>query len=412
MKLRIPYMVAKGPDGGAPFYWQPSGTLRKAGFRPERLPDEITAAMDRARALNLRHGVGKGVTIAEATPPSPAARGSIDNLILAYKRSQHFLTLAPATKRSYRQALDRISQWMGDKRPSAITPSLVHKLYAGLAKRAPVFAHLIVRVGRRLWSAGRLIGLVGDANPWARQSLPTPPKSGLCWPREAVDAFVAAADALGHHSMGTAVMLNEWLGQREADLLRIPRSIAATGEVPLRQNKTLANVRLPVGMVPHLVARVAQEIARQDARNVASTSLIVSEATGRPYRADHFRHLFAEIRDVAAHGDEELSIAARPTFEVDFLVPEATETDPDAFRINFEQLQFRHLRHTAVVRMAEAGVDMLLIAAVTGHSEHSVGQIMKHYAVKTGRMARAAFERRLTHEGLAAPIATKGDKSA
>lgn len=399
MKLRVPYLVAKGPDGGPPFYWQPSAKIRAAGARPERLPDEITAAMARARELNIRHGVS--ALEPGMVPKAAPARGTIRGLILDYKRSVHFTKLAPATRRSYAQALDRIDQWMGDKRPTAISPSLVHQLYRGLARRAPVFAHMIVRVGRRLWSAGRLLGAVGDANPWAKQSLPTPPKSGLCWPREAVDAFVAAADAMGHHSMGTAVLLNEWLGQREADLLRLPRTIVQNGEVPLRQNKTRASVRLPVGMVPHLVRRVAEECARQERRGQISTSLIISEATGRPYRADHFRHLFAAIRDTAALGDPALGIPAAPTFDVDFLVPEATESDPDAFRISFEQLQFRHLRHTAVVRMAEAGVDVLLIAAVTGHSENSVNAIMKHYAIKTGRMAREAFRQRLSHEGLA-----------
>jgi hypothetical protein len=399
VKLRIPYLVAKGQDDGPPYYWQPSAAMRARGCRPERLPDEITAAAERARELNLRYGVGGGAPIA-SVPKVAATSGTITALITAYKRSPHFTRLAPASRRSYSQALDRIGAWMGDKRPASITPQLVHQLYNGLAKKAPVFAHLIVRVGRRLWSAGRLLGLVGDANPWAKQSLPTPPKSGLAWPKEAVEAFVRAADALGHHSMGTAVLLNEWLGQREADLLRVPRSIATTGEVPLRQNKTLTSVRLPVGMVPHLVQRIREEVARQDARWIVSTSLIVSETTGRPYRPDHFRHLFAEIRDVAARGDEELGLPPCPTFDVDFLVPEATETDPDAFRINFEQLQFRHLRHTAVVRMAEAGLDLVLISAVTGHSENSVNQIIKHYAIKTARMARKAFEQRLAHEGL------------
>ena len=135
MKLRIAYLVEKGKGGGPPYYWQPSGKMRSAGARPE----QIGAAAARARELNIRHGVS---SLEPRMPLKAAAtRGTIKGLIIEYKRSTHFTKLAPATKRSYVQALDRIDQWMGDKRPALITPSLVHQLYGGLAKPAPVFAH-------------------------------------------------------------------------------------------------------------------------------------------------------------------------------------------------------------------------------------------------------------------------------
>jgi hypothetical protein len=62
-------------------------------------------------------------------------------------------------------------------------------------------------------------------------------------------------------------------------------------------------------------------------------------------------------------------------------------------------LQFTHLRHTAVVRLNEAGVDPLGIRTITGHSLRSVDQILETYAIATGATAKAAQTKRLAHEG-------------
>ncbi len=92
--------------------------------------------------------------------------------------------------------------------------------------------------------------------------------SGILWPREAVELFAATADAIGRPSIGTAVVLNEWMGQREGDVLRMPRGLFARrgdGTITVRQSKTRAVVNLPIGMVPSLVARVEGELARLEA---------------------------------------------------------------------------------------------------------------------------------------------------
>jgi hypothetical protein len=43
---------------------------------------------------------------------------------------------------------------------------------------------------------------------------------------------------MGRHSIGTAVMLDEWLGQRQGDILKLPRSIYRAGVLSIRQSKT------------------------------------------------------------------------------------------------------------------------------------------------------------------------------
>lgn len=51
--------------------------------------------------------------------------------------------------------------------------------------------------------------------------------------------------------------------------------------------------------VPALAERREAELARQREAKIAASTIIASEETKQPYKADNFRHLFAEIRDTA-----------------------------------------------------------------------------------------------------------------
>ena len=57
-----------------------------------------------------------------------------------------------------------------------------------------------------------------------------------------------------------------------------------------------------------------------------------------------------------------------------------------------------HLRHTAVVYLAEANVDVLSIAAITGHSRRTCRQMLDTCGIKAGRRAAEAYKRCLAHE--------------
>lgn len=89
-----------------------------------------------------------------------------------------------------------------------------------------------------------------------------------------------------------------------------------------------------------------------------STQVVVSEATDRPYRVNHFSHLFAEVRERAG-------IRA--------------------------DLQYRDLRRTAVVRLARAECTVPEIAAITGHTLASAQQIIETYLPPDSEVARGAI---------------------
>jgi len=164
-------------------------------------------------------------------------------------------------------------------------------------------------------------------------------------------------------------MLNEWLGQRKGDILSMSRQNHRDAAIFISQQKTGQDVALPVDKVPSLKQRLAAEYARQETRTVTATTIIVSEETGQPYTKFNFSHWVKKIADRAA--------MTRPALA---------------------GLQFQHLRHTAVTRLAEAGVSIAQIAAVTGHTEASIMTIISIYKIRTRKMAERAFDRRLEVE--------------
>jgi len=402
---RIPHLVEKS---GGRFYWQPSAGLRGAGWRPLRLAAGVAdpferrlEAMRQAKQLNdvllaRRLATGARYPAPDGAPPAaeaerpiagaPVAREagrSLGDLIDAYQASPRFLRLARSTQAMYAENLRTLRAWAGDQPAAALKPEHVQALYEAWQPRWPTKANHLVTVLRLLLSHGQRHGWV-QANAAAKPGLIATPYSGRLWSPVALACIVAQADRSGRHSIGTACRLNYWMGQREGDLLRLPLAAYAGGVIRLTQAKTLAKVALPVDDVPMLKARLSAELANRaailEARGgqgftAAATTLLLCEATGRPWLADYFQHELARVRQAAA---------ARAR---------ARGNAPLVHAI--EAALFRHLRHTAIVRWSERGASLQLIGSITGHSPRSIHAVIGHYWQPTTEQAAAAFKLRL-----------------
>ena len=115
----------------------------------------------------------------------------------------------------------------------------------------------------------------------------------------------------------------------------------------LRASKTGTPLEIPC----HSVLRVALDSAPR------RSPLILVSSTGRPWREDHFRHVWRKA-----------TLAA-----------------------GLDGLQYRDLRRTAIVRLAEAGATVPEIAAISGHQIHSCQRILEVYLPRNVEMARAGI---------------------
>ena len=283
--------------------------------------------------------LGAGPAGASPPPPKTDADRTVADLIELYRASPKFRGLAPKTPYDYEWHLEIIRRWAGDKRPKVIGRKLAQAFYGTMQKATPAKANAAMRVARILFNFARDQELV-DANPFEKPGLVgTEPRLRIWTPAE-IDAMVALADALERPSMGDAILLAYYLGQREGDLLDLTwlqRQADPRGNgyrIRLRQSKRGAWIDVP--LAPRLAARLKATRRRLDEHECKAPQIVVSEQTGRRYGGDNFRHRFAEIRaEVVADWQRRH--------------PGANEPCPSA------DLWFMDLRDTAVTNLATAG---------------------------------------------------------
>lgn len=382
MKVRVPYLTRRRNAAGAVrWYWQPSAELRRAGFALHRLPDDEAQAIAEARRRNAEVAAWRaGETPAPGGGPVPI--GTLADIIHRYKRSEEFAQLRPKTRAGYDWCLKLLEDWAGDRPAAAIGTPDVKTFYRAIRARTPSKANALLTMLRTVYKWAIAEQLVED-NPAAADRVRrrgVKPKPRPQWSAELVAAIVATADAMGRHSVGTAVLLNSWCGQRLGDVLAFARPRVAGSELRLTQSKTGVDLVLPVDIVPQLVTRLQAEEDRRKARPVQALAqtLIVSEETGQPYTARNFAEWIERIRDRAA---ADATAAGRPE-------------EAAALR----GLVFQRLRAHAVCELYLAGCDFGLIHQITGHTAQATQTIIDHYLPQRRDLAALAFRKRLDKE--------------
>lgn len=358
-------------------YWQPSSELRALGWEPLRLGKDraaaVKAALDRNEDVDRWRRAGGAAVI--ATPAAPSARaGSCNALFDLWQQSREYPT-NPRTKRDYDAKVIHLRKWIGPLPVRAVTPRICKQHYLALAERTPAFAAGLMRVARAgfgkirfLVDPGHPLYVAVKDNPFAELDLKNTAGEGRLWTREERDRFVAAAFANEAHypSIGLAVAINWWLGQREGDILDLPPGALEGASLVIRQNKTARRVDLPVGLIGELQPLLARALELQRARKLESlTHLLVNEDSGQPWDEHAFRKAFRKIREAAELPDE---------------------------------LQFMHLRHTAIVELEDAGATIPEIASISGHTLQSITSILERYGRRTRRQAENAITKRLARE--------------
>lgn len=406
---RVPCFRARPAAGHRTRYsWEPTAQLVRAGWPtvPIGMSDVMTEyqACEKARAINAMVDDWRAGRLTEIPdlllamkevkrdrrPKAlrlgrpPAIKGTCGHLIECYLASPEFTQdLADNTRRSYRPDIDLIRDWCADLSVSSITPRDCKGLYNTLRTRAPTRAAKVVVIGRLLWAWGEGENLT-TGNPWRKVVAKRPRRQiPAIWTPATVAHFVAVADRMGEHGVGTAVLLNSWMGQRKADVLLWDRRMYRNGTLSVRQQKTGALVDLPLGIVPALVARLRADDARAQSRGIYSTSLIYDPETGKPYTDASMRDAFNAVRAVAVTG-----------------MPATDDLPALAGMAEIADLDMMRLRHTAVTQLLDAGCTLQQVRSISGHSLASITQIMELYGIVTRKQATDAFRMRLAAEGM------------
>jgi integrase len=336
------------------YYWQPNAVLRKAGHVARRLAaqtNDYDQACAEADAINEQLDKDRA---ADAGPVS--RRRDIAGLIAEFEKDRRYLTKTKKTRDGYDQCMRIIAKRFGDVPVAAVTRSMLEKFYNKMYPRTPWQANAVMRMFNRLLHVAWTYNWV-PTNVGAKMELVGCDPRDEVWEAAEVDYFCRMAIWLGYPSMGLAVKLGEEIGQREGDILALRWTQYLKGKIRLRQSKGGKWVEVEPTSELRVLLDAADPRQQQDGPRRVSTHMVVSEATGQPYKGDWFRHLFAKIRDCAELG----------------------------------KLHYQDLRRTCVVNLARAGATPPEIAAITGHEIDRVVKILEVYLPRDSIMAEHAI---------------------
>ena len=347
--IKIRHLVQRGRL----FYWQPSPSLRRQGWKDRRLSDNREAAIAEAEKINDELDRWRlGATNVQTVP----IINSIDSLISAYKKSKSYYKLSARTKRDYDYRLDIISSWAGKVPADGISRRAVHDLWEKLARKSEFKANATITVLRLLLNYAVDQELI-TRNPAARPGLTSIPGRDVVWTPQEVELAVNMSDKLGYFNLGTAIMMSAFLAQREGDILKMTWDDCQGGAFLIHQNKTKAFICVPL----HPILKARLDLYKDKTGLIVKNDL---EGADKGYTQSAFTHRFDIVRR------------------------EICKDNPE-----FSRCKYLDLRRTAIVRLAEAGCTEAQISAVSGHKIETCRRILETYLPRNSKMAAAAIDK-------------------
>ncbi len=351
VKIKIKYVVEKYKSGKLYRFWQPkksyliAGKWVKCPFKSLSLPNDDSWIM-KAIALNDAFDKWRNGKIDHNRYYH---QGTVGWLVGDYKKDERFTDLAESTQKLYNWNFPDILNVFGDIPVNKVTRKQAKEFYKGFKDTKRKKSQLI-QIARVVFSYAVDEELI-TANPFEKLRIKKAAARDVVWSEDIQQVAKNAAIELKRPSLALAIQLGLDTGQRPADLRHLSRNRYVFNQelqrhtIRLKQLKTKKWVEVPV----------MDELAKMlDATPVESPVFLISEITGKPYSKDE---LCRGIRDVLNHADI------------------GSDT------------QFRDLRRTAVVRLAEHGCTNAEIAAITGHSLENVDNILEVYLPRNTQMA-------------------------
>lgn len=284
---------------------------------------------------------------AAATDAKPA--NCLRDLIVLYQGSSDFRGLASATCRDYRRYLDRLDKRFGDMPVKALNDRRVRGDFLNwrdeIAKLSARSADMQIVVAQALLSWAHNRGLIEHNHLAKPGRVYKGNRAEVIWRDEDIEAFMQGAPEELQHAMLLALET----GQRQGDLLRLSWTDYDGQFITLRQQKTGRPVSVPV---TQRLKVMLDSLPRR-------ATTVLTTPRGSPWKADHFRHLWAEACNAAG----------------------------------ISGLHFHDLRGTAITRLSEAGCTLQEIATISGHSLQSIAAILDVYSARTPNLARSAVRK-------------------
>ncbi len=273
----------------------------------------------------------------------------VQDLIRSFRNCSSYKALSRASQRDYDRYLTLIENEFGKVPVSKLEEPTTRGMFICWRERfssSPRKADYIWSVLSALLSHGLNLGLI-SRNPCLRGGrLYRSTRRDSIWSEVPLQTLKRCCS----REIWAAVQLGLWTGQRQKDLLTVTWSQICDGRILFLQSKTRARVAVPIASP---LAETLESLPR-------TCKTILMTGRGTSWTSDGFRSSFRHACEKAG----------------------------------LRNLTFHDLRGTAITRMALAGCTSIQIAAVTGHSIATIGQILSdHYIGDQSALADLAMEK-------------------
>jgi integrase len=373
---KVRYLVGKSQKGHMLYYWQPSASLMRAGFKTASLGKDRDAAIKQAEALNAMVDKWRGGMSVLATN----RQGTIPWIIEQYKKSPKWARIRDTSKVAYGTWFSHILRWSadrGDPPLNTITKRDAEDLWRSINGHSAYQArHAVARCSMPWNYAMDLDEDLVSRNPFRNFGLPKPTPRSQVWQPAQIAAVIETALTPGpwgslpgpncpsrqfaRPSMALAVLIAINTAQRPSDIRALRWSQYDGKQIALTQIKTDAKVTVPVTEQLKVALDDAWR-SRSEGKVVQMSSdgpIVAEERSGRAWSRVKFIPTFRRIARAAGVPDD---------------------------------LQFRDLRRTATTHLAEAGCTLHEIASIGGWTVDTVAKMMETYAKVNVTMANNAI---------------------
>jgi hypothetical protein len=298
-KIKIPYYSVKKGRG----YWQPTPTMKAAGFTIIRCGPDGPAAWKIAQDWNERWQRHRQGRAQDAQPRWPA--NSIGDAFDRYRRTDEWTAKKPRTREEWERAWARIEPVFGDLSPtspeiSLETLSQFRRLIMNNVSLRE--AHRTIKIWRALWricAAFNICGGKNDPSLGIRNVAPAPRKAS--WRHWEAVWLAKRAWRLGYHGMAVAIAL-AWDTQfSPVDLRRL--TMADLNGAKAGRHFDLARAKSGRDVIGTMGRRTLALLDAYLAKHPAEVGTILRNRSGAPYSRFTMPDDFAVVREACFPGD-------------------------------------------------------------------------------------------------------------
>ncbi len=280
-------------------------------------------------------------------------RRTFPALIADFKSHEQYQTLAASTRRGYDHYADEVEAVWAHRLPAELTTVAAQKAIDTLGK-TPAAANQFRAFLSRLMAFGIPRGYC-TSNPIEHTEKMPAGEPWPSWPDWAFELFFRHAPI--HVALPAVSAL--FTGQRQTDVLAMPRPKRGDNTMPVRAQKTGTMVWIPIHSEYRRWIEVEEERRRLEAE--------ARKAAGEPQRSDVLQlHVGARGAGFTADG-----------YRADWgrLMGMTVGGEQPFARFRAERIVFHGLRKNAVVLLLEAGCTETQVGAIVNMSE----QMVRHY---------------------------------